>query len=442
YPVSRIDFKLPIVSWDPNQIPIAGPVIFDPYNGSYVKEPTLLVKAEQDASATADVEAGDYLFFRVNSSQVPEDLVDVTRDPDVTYDDGNYSSQYSKAFLYGDVVAETLTLTEPGNYRINWDNSNVSLTEDLESKVKAYRFEKNPNTDVLEKKPIIGSNIVVGTYKVGKSNTSLNNPNINFTLSNTGLNPIDPIDPNTYRYVEIEVSGKFSVDWKAFDNVFVPKLENITANESKHIVPQYDMRDNFLTQYGPIKFPVLTPIQIKNNFVLDGCQLDGGCESGYIYMIARYEDSDEPVIATNTGLPVKFRYLVREDGSIGEARQFEGESFDSSPVMSQPFIDIDARPDRNLVVEYTADTYHLASALNNYQNNYELILTRSAGFATGSAAMNSGAVRAGKIETPMNLNGTNNTIATMPANLKKANMSTKTAKEMGVGTLYKDWGQF
>ena len=442
YPVSRIDFKLPIVSWDPNQIPIAGPVIFDPYNGSYVKEPTLLVKAEQDASATADVEAGDYLFFRVNSSQVPEDLVDVTWDPVVTYDDGNYSSQYSKAFLYGDVVAETLTLTEPGNYRIKWDNFNVSLKEDLEIKVKAYRFEKNPNTDVLEKKPIIGSNIVVGTYKVGKSNTSLNNPNINFTLSNTGLNPIDPIDPNTYRYVEIEVSGKFSVDWKAFDNVFVPKLENITANESKHIVPQYDMRDNFLTQYGPIKFPVLTPIQIKNNFVLDGCQLDGGCESGYIYMIARYEDSDEPVIATNTGLPVKFRYLVREDGSIGEARQFEGESFDSSPVMSQPFIDIDARPDRNLVVEYTADTYHLASALNNYQNNYELILTGSAGFASGSAPINSGAVPAGNMGTPMNLNGTYIPIAGMPANLKRANISTKTAKEMGVGTLYKDWGQF
>src|SRR5690606_41190750 len=67
---------------------------------SYLISPRLLVDASHSTNASTTVNKGDHIYFRVNSSQIPEELVDVTWNPTVTYTDNlNYSSTFSDSFL-------------------------------------------------------------------------------------------------------------------------------------------------------------------------------------------------------------------------------------------------------------------------------------------------------------------------------------------------------
>ena len=411
YPIKKVDPKIPIKPWDPGSIPILLPAPVNNYTKSYLINPTLLVTNSMSTQAGTQVEAGDHIYFRVNSSQLPTALVNVNWDPYVRYDDGSTPDEgayYSESMVYGDVVAEPVVLFEPASYRVEFPNiSNLGLTSDVDITVRAYQI-KASSTKKDKKEPLPGRSIEIYKGKL-KANSSLSYPNPATALTFAGTT-IDPTEPETFIYVEVEAAAKFGLKLKDFDDAFIPTIRNLSTNQSKNIVPKYDMRNNALTFYPPLNFPIGNPIKIKHDFTVAACQaLDGSCREQYIYMQARYEDGQ--ILNTVTGRPAQFRYRINQDGNIDEVRQMEGEDFDNSPSIGDPFSDVDVEPGRNLFLEYTTDEYAVASALNNYQNNNNDLVTGNAMFKGPS--------------TPI-----------------KANIATKTAVELGLGTLNRHWGQF
>src|SRR5690554_3893655 len=409
YPISKIDPKIPLIPWDRNNVVVIGPAIpFVSYTNSYLISPRLLVDASHSTNASTTVNKGDHIYFRVNSSQIPEELVDVTWNPTVTYTDNlNYSSTFSDSFLHGDAVAHPFTLSQQGNYRLEWAAGNPGAFNPVTITAKGYRIQSDGTqtsifNDVIQ--------------------TGLFNSNFGVYNRNFGGSSIDFEDPLSYIYVEVEVSGGSGIDWKSFDNVFIPVVREVSTNQTTPVIPKYDMRANVITAYQPIFYPAPgPPIQVKNNFVLSNC--DGDCTRQYIYFSAWYEDGS--IAHTSTGHPAKLRYRLEANGTISEVRQFEGDSFDTSPVISNPFTDIIVEPGKNLNMEYTTESYFVASVLNHHQNNVDDLVGGTMGFA-GSPAGGPGNAPAGG----------------PPVGVIRANIATKNAAELGLGTLYRDWGQF
>src|SRR5690606_25041061 len=71
---------------------------------SYLINPTLLVNATHPTNVSnVYVEEGDHIYFRVNSSQLPDGEVTVDWNPAVVYTNGTDGSNFNDSFLFGDV---------------------------------------------------------------------------------------------------------------------------------------------------------------------------------------------------------------------------------------------------------------------------------------------------------------------------------------------------
>jgi len=198
---------------------------------SYLINPTLLVNATLPTSASTYVNEGDHIYFRVNTSQLPDGEVTVDWNPRVAYTTGNTidNSSFSESFLYGDVEATPLTIREFGQYRVEWSTANMNPPTGIQLKVTAYTL--NPNNLQTPKNVIFSYNQTVTnflSYQAG-SLTFTTPSNINSSL------------PDTYVYVEIEAKGSKDLDWKQFDTAFEPKLRKLSDNSLVNIVPKYDM---------------------------------------------------------------------------------------------------------------------------------------------------------------------------------------------------------
>src|SRR5690606_8241511 len=135
----------------------------------------------------------------------------VTWDPTVTYTDGLPCSRtYSDSFLYGGAVAHPLTISQPGSYRLEWAAGNLGVLDQVKLTGKACRIQSdgtqtNIFNDVIQ--------------------TSIFNSSFSAYTRNIAGSSIDFEDPESYIFVEIEVSGGSGIDWKSFDNVFIPVLQ-------------------------------------------------------------------------------------------------------------------------------------------------------------------------------------------------------------------------
>lgn len=420
FPILIKDARLPKVPWNPDFIKVIGPpIIANPNTKEYIVQPTLLVQDSQLVAPpqTIDVEMGDHIYFRVNSSQLPDQPIEVDWDPVVTYVGGT-ANKYSESMLYGDVVAEPVVISKPGQYRVEWAPNNLGKTPGAEVKinVKAYRRDAAGNAV-----PVVGSSVIIATQPIAAKASKLIYPSAAIQINPTGVNPDNP---ETWVYIEVEAVTTASITWKSFDEAFVPMFKNMASGETQYMVPRYEGMETKIASYPPIKVVNPTPIKIKHNFVLTGCQSQNGeCRDQFIYMLARYENGD--VATTTTGRQAHFRYRIGVGGNVVQVRQLEGSSFDSSPIVSTVDSQIDIPAGRSISLEYTSDKYVVASILNHYQNNTgDLITGNIAAFAATPAAGTSGA-------TTMNI----------PTGIR-ASIGTKTAFELGLGLLYQNWGQF
>ena len=420
FPILIKDARLPKVPWNPDFIKVIGPpIIANPNTKEYIVQPTLLVQDSQLVAPqqTIRVEMGDHIYFRVNSSQFPDQPIEVDWDPVVTYVGGT-SDKYSESMLYGDIVAEPVVISKPGQYRVEWGQKNMSpIGAPALINVKAYRINQSNGDHIA----VSGSSEIIHTQTVGSLVTTFPSPTSAILINPTG---VDPDKPETYVYVEVEATTKNTMLWKNFDNAFVPMFKNMTTGETQHMVPRYEGMETKVASYPPIKVINPTPIKIKHNFVLTGCQSQNGeCRDEFIYMLARYDNGQ--VATTTTGRQAYFRYRIGVGGNVVQVRQLEGSSFDSSPIVSTVDSQIDIPAGRSISLEYTSDKYVVASILNHYQNNTgDLITGNIAAFAATPAAGTSGA-------TTMNI-----------PNGIRANIGTKTTFELGLGLLYQNWGQF
>jgi len=418
FPIKVYDPRIPLVPWDPVDFIVVGPAV--PINNNtkeYIVQPTLLVEDSMDITKTVNVELGDHIYFRVNSSQLPDQAVEVDWDPIVQYVGGT-PDQYSESMLYGDVVAEPVVISKPGQYRVEWAQNTVSATgAEVVINVKAYRLDQTSGAHIA----VSGTSEIIHTQKVAGSTTTIAYPAAAIQINPSG---VDPNNPDTYVYVEVEAITKNTMRWKNFDNAFVPMFKNMVTGETKHMIPKYEAMETIVASYPPLKVVSPTPIKIKHNFVLTACQSQNGeCRDQFIYMIARYENGQ--VATTTTGRQAYFRYRLGAEGNVVQVRQLEGSSFDNSPIVSTADSQIDIPAGKILSLEYTTDKYVVASVLNHYQNNTgDLITGNIAAFAATPAAGTSGA-------TTMNI-----------PNGIRANIGTKTTFELGLGLLYKNWGQF
>lgn len=204
---------------------------------SYLINPTLLVNATLPTNVSnREVSKGDHIYFRVNSSQLPDGDVTVDWNPRVIYTNGTDGSYYNDSFLFGDVQAEPLTIRESGNYQIEWSSTGMNIPTGIQLAVRVYKL--NPNNLLSPK-----TNVLTHTQTV---TNFLNYPAsaVTFTASTNAGNP------DTYVYVEIEASGSINADWKQFDNAFEPKLKKLSNNSVVHIVPKYDMNQGAIDELG------------------------------------------------------------------------------------------------------------------------------------------------------------------------------------------------
>src|SRR5690606_32746877 len=123
---------------------------------SYLINPKLLVNATLPTNVSnVYVDAGDHIYFRVNTSQLPDGEVTVNWDPRVEYTTGSVidNSSFSESFLYGDVEATPLTIRDQGQYRVEWSPASLNLPTGIQLKVTVYTLDPNnlqtPKTNVI-----------------------------------------------------------------------------------------------------------------------------------------------------------------------------------------------------------------------------------------------------------------------------------------------------
>src|SRR5690606_20545279 len=163
--------------------------------------------------------------------------VTVDWNPAVVYTNGTDGSNFNDSFLFGDVEAEPVTIKEQDQYQIEWTPSSVNLPGGIELTVSVYQL--NPNNLSAPKTNI-------STYTQTVTNW-LDYQAAPLSINGNGINPTNP---DTYIYVEIEAKGSINLDWKQFDNAFVPVLKKVSDNSFVHIVPKYDMDNNNVSELG------------------------------------------------------------------------------------------------------------------------------------------------------------------------------------------------
>src|SRR5690606_13454144 len=205
---------------------------------TYLINPSLLVTNSISTNkSNVDVNEGDHIYFRVNSSQLPDGEVSVDWNPKVIYTNGTDGSSFSEAFLFGDTEAEPAVIKQSGQYRVEWPSqANLNLSSAIDLTVRVYTL--NPNN-------VSSPRVNVLTYNQTVT-TSLNYQASSLTFSA----PANPSQPNSYFYVEIEAKGSKNLDWKKLDNAFEPKLRKLSDMSFVHIVPKYDMDNPAATELG------------------------------------------------------------------------------------------------------------------------------------------------------------------------------------------------
>src|SRR5690606_18500571 len=205
---------------------------------TYLINPSLLVTNSISTNkSNVYVNEGDHIYFRVNSSQLPDGEVSVDWNPKVIYTNGTDGSSFSEAFLFGDTEAEPAVIKQSGQYRVEWPSqANLNLSSAIDLTVRVYTL--NPNNVSSPRVNVLTYNQTVTT-------------SLNYVPSSVTFNaPANPSQPNSYFYVEIEAKGSKTLDWKKFDNAFAPKLKKLSDNSFVHIVPKYDMDNAAATELG------------------------------------------------------------------------------------------------------------------------------------------------------------------------------------------------
>ena len=382
---SRIRFAHESIYFDPNiapvpwnpSTPISG-TLADSNPSSYIIEPTLLITNSINTNKTGiSVNKGDYIYFRVNSSQLPVGLVNVTWDPEITYTTENfdspnqykqYSSKYSDAYIYGSIDRIPLMVTEPGNYRLQWNSFTVNnssaypeLTDEVEIVVHGYKLVTNSNNTV-SRLPLTGNSTEVIRRKIKvNTNNSIAALNQLFNFSD-----VNGDDPETYKYFEIEVLTTSQIDWKKFDNKFIPKFLKVEDNSTRYVIPQYRVYNSQLTNYYKSTFTSSATVTINHNFNLLACS-SNVCSDKVVYMLVKNQFGK--IVTTLNGLPAKFKYVVNGNGAIIVKQQYNGTSFSSLTGNNSQI----TANNVSLYFEYYADDAEIASRLKNYQDNTNLL---------------------------------------------------------------------
>ena len=388
----------------------------------YIQPPVLLVvnSAPTDFS-NIEVDQGDMIFFRVNNSQVPTALAHVSWDPQITYTEQNfdspnqykqYSSKYSDSFIYGNAIGEPYIFKESGSYRLTWDNfsiNNAGTTAELSDDVHIKAVVYKRNTSNQENNP----EVVLNQYNFAIKRNQLNTLNNPYQLINiTGVNPNNA---ESFAYLRLEVSTTSQINWKTLDTKFKPAVLKVAANETTPVAPLYKVYARQVTDYYQSTFSTQTTLQVKHNFTLAQCT-QNSCKDQLIYMVAKNQYGKIP--ADPNGRAIKFRYKINASGSITEIKQYDGNDFTIS-INSSAITQFTVPAGTSLYFEYYAETPGIANKLKKYQNDYNNLLTTTAGATPKSDYIN---------------NGSNTGL--FKANIFYAHNLT------GFGTLYRSWGQF
>lgn len=422
---SEWDPTISTVPWNPSSplTPIGSdPLYINQNNSDYLIPPSLLITNSQTTNLSSiNVKKGEHVYFRVNSSQFPKELVRVHWDPEVIYINGDYdspnnnkqySSKYGDSFVFGNISSEPFIVTENGVYQLSWNSFTINnttsypeLTDDVEILIHGYRLQTEAD-DTVTKQPLAGNSGTLLYKKMIKRN--ILNSIQGLTLPVFTFNSIDGNNPQSYVYFEIEVISTSYINWKIFDNKFAPILKSFTDNTVKHIVPKYKVYNTQLTNYYKSTFLNNDLIRIPHDFNLQNCTQDI-CNDRYIYLVVK--DQYGKIPNSSTILPAKFRYKINSNGNVIEIRQFDGDNFSINPGNHSMLY---ALRGTSLYFEYYTDDYSVASRIKSYQDS-NLLLLNSVGEGAQSSGTNNGLYK---------------------ANIFYSNELT------GLGTLYGNWGQF
>jgi len=354
--------------------PIGGSPLI-PYTTTYIKQPSLLVvNSETTNFSNISVSKGDMIFFRVNSSQIPTEPAAVTWDPAITYTTQDYpsanqypqySSRFSESFVYGNAISEPHLFTAKGNYRLQWDaftinnsGTNAQLSDDVFITVTGYQLKTNPDNSV-SKVPFNGYSSTQLQKRHIKANTNNAIPAINLAFNFTDINSNDP---DTYKYLEIEVETTSQINWKLLDNLFKPRVIKTDNNELTYIKPKYQSYHKQHNNNYKSTFPTATTLGINHNFSLAGCD-EPTCKDRTIFMVVK--NANGKIISTLNGRPAKFRYLINQNGVITEKRQFNGTTF---VTLTGNSYQASLPANTTLFIEYYTDSGTIATKLNAFQN--------------------------------------------------------------------------
>lgn len=406
-------------------------------NTAYIKAPTLMLSNSQDTNFTnISVSKGDMIFFRVNNSQIPIELAEVTWNPSVTYinqdfDSPNgykqYSSQYSDSFIYGNVSAEPIIIDSNGNYLLEWDafsinnsGTNAELSDDVKVNVYLYKQQPNSTTEVgvlpSQTSPLLHTFTIKRNIQnnFGAGSISIPITHINFN----DINNISENEAFAISYLKIELETKSQINWKNLDNKFVPRFRKI-GEETQYVVPSYEVYKNQLTSYTNSKFTSSTSVRINHNFILNNCN-NNDCSNQYIYLIAKNKNGKVPNLLNINGVlyPIKIRYTINEYGNIIDKKAFNPNlnTPDYTVNLTSTFSDI-TFSNTDVYFEYYTRDAVIATKLSNYQNTNKLIY-----YSNGTDAL-------------YTYNASNQ------VGLYRANIFYN-FNLTGFGTLYRNWGQF
>ncbi len=399
------------------------------YQMTYIKEPSLMLVGSEGTNFTnIEVKKGDMLFFRVNTTHIPEEDVEVTWSPRVTYTTSNfdspnrykqYSSSYDEAYILS--MGSDYVIKKPGNYYIGFPSFTINnasatapeLSDDVFFKYTVYKINQNVSS---------GQN----PMQVISTGQRRAKPNVNNTISlpNTVINGagVNENDGDSYIYVKVEAIAYSEVNWKLISEKFRPFIID-TTGQKNNITPSLRNYANTHTNYYHSNFDNTgVGIVVLNNFNLAnyGCS-DGSCKDQYVYLVVKNKYGK---IRNYMSGDMKIRYKIGASGNVVECFRFErnsGEYVDNfNPNEKQALTYI--TEDQDVYVEMYTDEYALAQKLRNYQQDHNFI-ELSGNNAPGKTTYVEGG-------TPAQNRG-----------LYKLNIYSGTNTK-GFGPFYRHWGQF
>ena len=394
------------------------PTPIDLFPTTYLIEPSLLVVNSIPTNVSnIEVVRGEHIYFRVNSSQMPNGPVRVNWDPQVTYTSQDfssanqykqYSSKFSDSFVYGNSITEPLVLDKTANnllridaFTINNATTTPELTDDVFIKATLYTApDSNGNTN----------DVVVWSRSLKR--------NINNTVAGVTL-PLDTFgvnesDPTTFKYLKIEAFTDSQIDWKKLDQKFKPRVDN-SLQETHYVKPFYDTKNKQLTSFYQSVFNSAQTISIKHNFNLGSCP--GESCLNYFYLVVKNGNGKIPV-TNNNSQPAKFRYKINAAGTVTEVRQYNGNDY-AITVNPALISQISVTAGSSYYFEYYAPGFSIANRLKVYQDDFNNLLTSNVTGAPKSTYSNT----------------------TTNYGLYKANIFYSNQLS-GLGSLHRNWGQF